>query len=161
MAYQVVKPGSISKLNQELAIQPDKAGIRMQFGKLVDRDNAINRWRANCRFEVDRPAPIEQIIQPEEFTITRVSTKNQLVASDHIQLASVGIGIGINLGMSDGDGGPMGEEMTTIFHLQSETQPKVKQLICQHYEKVEDSRHLMLEEIQQAVGDIFEFRPAP
>jgi hypothetical protein len=155
MAYEVVKPGSKLKLSQPLTIQPYKAGVRIQFGKAVNRDSEINSWRANCRFEVYKPLPTEQIIQPEEFAITRVSTKELLVAAEHIKLASL---ISV-VGMSDG--GPNAEEMTTIFHLQSQTQPKVKQLYCQHYEKVDDSRHLMLDEIRQAVGNIFEFLLAP
>lgn len=156
MAYQVVKPGSKLKLNQALTIQPDKAGVRIQFGKVVDRDSAINSWRANCRFEVYKPLPTEQIIQPEEFTITRVSTYELLVAAEQIKLAALSISVGMNDG-----GGPNAEEMTTTFHLQSQTQSEVKQLYCQHYEKVDDSRHLMLEEIQQTAGDIFEFQLAP
>ncbi|WP_455221242.1 hypothetical protein [Kaarinaea lacus] len=158
MAHQVVKPGSTLKLNQELAIPPNKAGVRLQYGKIT-RYKEIDWWYPNCRFEVNKPLPTEQIIQPEEFVITRVSTMNQLVSSDHIQLAAVGIGIGI--GMSDGGGGPMGEEMTTIFHLQSQSQPKVKQLICQHYQKVSDSRYLMLDEVGQALGSFFDFQLKP
>ena len=155
MAYQVVKPGSKLKLNQPLTIQPDKAGVRIQFGEVVKRDSAINSWRANCRFEMYKPLPTAQIIQPEEFTITRVSTYELLVAAEHIKLAALSLSVGM------ADGGPNAEEMTTTFHLQSQTQPEVKQLYCQHYEKVDDSRHLMLEEIQQTVGDIFEFQLAP
>ena len=155
LAYEVVKPGSKLILNQPLTIQPDKAGVRIQFGEVVNRDNAINSWRANCRFEVYKPLPTAQIIQPEEFTITRVSTYELLVAAEHIKLAALSLSVGM------ADGGPNAEEMTTTFHLQSQTQPEVKQLYCQHYEKVDDSRHLMLDEIQQTVGNIFEFQLAP
>ncbi len=155
MAYEVVKPGSKLKLSQPLTIQPYKAGVRIQFGKIVNRDNEINSWRANCRFEVYKPLPTEQIIQPEEFEITRISTRELLVAAEHIKLASLVSVVGM------ADGGPNAEEMTTIFHLQSQTQPMVKQLFCQHYEKVDDSRHLMLDEIRQAVGNIIEFQLAP
>lgn len=157
MAHQVIKPGSILKLKRELTILPHKAGVRLQYGNIT-RYKEIDWWYPNCRFEVYKPLPTAQIIQPGDFTVTRVSTKNQLVSADNIQLAAVGVGI--NIGFSGG-GGPMGEEMTTIFHLKSETQPKVKQLYCQQYNRVIDSRYLMLDEVQQALGSFFEFQLKP
>lgn len=158
MAHEVVKTGSILKLNQELTISPHEAGVRMQYGKVTEY-KSINQWYPNCRLEVRDPAPDAQIIQQGEFVITKVSTEFQLVAAEQIKLAAVSIGIGI--GMSENNGGPTAEVMSTIFYLQSQLQPKVWRLICQHWEDPSDSRHLMLEEIQQAVGDIFEFRLAP
>jgi len=157
MAHQVVKPGSILKLERELTILPHKAGVRLQYGNITSYKET-DWWYPNCRFEVYRPLDTAQIIRPEEFTITGVSTKNQLVSSDHIQLAA--LGAGINIGQSSG-GGPMGEEMTTIFHLKSETQPEVKQLFCQKYFRVMESRYLMLDEVQQALGSFFAFQLKP
>ncbi|MCI0505800.1 MAG: hypothetical protein L0Z73_06775 [Gammaproteobacteria bacterium] len=156
MAHQVVKPGAILKLNRDLTIPPDQAGVRMQYGKFTEY-RAINQWYPNCRFEVKNPAPAEQIIQPEEFVITQVSTEFQFVAAEQIKLAAFGIGIG----MFGNNGGPTAEVMSTSFYIQSQTQPKVRRLICQHWEDPYDSRHLLLEEIQQALGDIIEFRLTP
>lgn len=153
-AHQVVKPGSILKLNQELSIPPNEAGVRMQYGK-VTHYKQIDQWHANCRFEVRDPAPDAQIIQSEEFTITQVGFEYQFVASEQLKLAAVGLGI------MSGAGNPMAQVMSTSFYLRSQTQPKVTRLICQHWENPQDSRHLMLDEIQQAVGDIIEFKLAP
>ena len=158
-AYQVVKPGSILKLNQELTIPPESAGVLMQYGK-VTHYTQTNQWYPNCRFEVRDPADTAQVFQPDEFVVTKVRFESQYVAAELPLLAAIGIGFGL---FGDRGGGPTAEVMSTSFQLQSQTQPKVWRLICQHWEDPKDSRHLTLAEIQQAVGGIIEFRltPAP
>ena len=157
-AYKTVKPGSILKLNQTLTIDPHSAGVRIQNGKITP-NKLINQWYPNCRFEVRNPKDTQQIVQPEEFTITRVTYENYLVKADNVMLASVGIGI--SLGGGGDDGGPTADVHSTYFYITSETQPEVSRLLCEHWEDPADARHLMLEEIQQTLGGIIDIKATP
>ncbi len=153
MAYAVVKPGSILKLNKEVTIVPPEAGVRFQNGKLADKK--YNQWHPNCRLEVRDPVSSNLVIEPDEFTITQVTYEYQLVQSNPVLMAAVGISLG------GGASSATAEVMTTNFLLQSPKQPAITRLKCQYWENPEDSRHLMLNEIEQAVGEYFTFQLKP
>jgi hypothetical protein len=152
-AYQTVKPGSILKLNQPLTIEPHSAGVRIQYGKVIP-NKLLEQWYPNCRFEVLNPKDTPQVIQPDTFTIKRVTYENYLVSAGPVMLASVGIGMSVGVGGdSDGDDATA-DVYSTYFYLESETQPEVSRLLCQFWEDPHDARHLMLDEIQQTLGNI-------
>ena len=152
-AHTVVKPGSILKLNKAVTISPPEAGVRFQNGKIAE--NKYDQWHPNCRLEMRDPATTNQVVEPDEFTITQVGIEYQFVQSEPIRLAAVGISF------VGGGASPTAERMRTNFFLQSKKQPHVTRLICQHWENPEDSRHLMLNEIEQAVGEYFTFQLKP
>jgi len=152
-AHTVVKPGSILKLNKPLTISPREAGVRIQNGKIAN-DN-FDQWQPNCRLEIRDPVTTNQVIEPDDFTITQVGIEYQFVQSEPIKLAAVGISF------AGGGASATAERMRTNFFLQSEKQPQVTRLLCQHWENPEDSRHLMLNEIEQALGDFFTFQLKP
>lgn len=149
-AHTVVKPGSILKLNKAVTISPPEAGVRFQNGKIAE--NKFDQWRPNCRLEMRDPATANQIIQPDDFTIVQVGIEYQFVQTDPIKLAAVGMSFG------GGGASATAERMRTNFFLQSQKQPQVTRLMCQHWENPEDSRHLMLDEIEQALGEYFTFQ---
>ncbi|MGD8639579.1 MAG: hypothetical protein PVG89_03070 [Gammaproteobacteria bacterium] len=159
LAYQTVKPGATLTLHQPLTIEPHSAGVRIQYGKVIPH-KLLDQWYPNCRFEVLNPRETKQVIQPETFTITRVTYENYLVRADSVMLAQVGIGISIGGVGGDGDA-PTADVYTTFFYLESETQPDVSRLLCEYWEDPADARHLMLEEIQQALGDIISINANP
>ena len=147
-AHSVVKPGSKLTLNKAVTILPPEAGVRFQNGQVTAK---YNQWHPNCRLEMHNPATTNQVIQPDEFTITQVGFEFQLVYVDKIKLASAG------LTFVGGVASATAERMRTIFMLHSQSQPHISRLICQHWENPEDSRHLMLNEIEQTLGDYFTF----
>ena len=134
-AHTEVKPGSILKLNKTITIPSRSAGIRIQNGKIAE--GRIDAWNTNCRFEVRDPAKTNQDIQPDKFTIT------QLGVEYHINDASES------------------QNMRTNFYLKSDKQPQVSLLMCQAWFNPSDARHVMLSEVQQAVGELFTFQLKP
>ena len=136
-AHTEVKPDAILILNKTITIPGRSAGTRIQNGKIAE--GRIDAWGPNCRFEVRDPAKTNQDIQPGEFTITQVGVEY------HINDAAES------------------QNMRTNFYLKSEKQPQVTLLMCQAWFNPSDARHLMLSEVEQAVGDLFTFqlKPAP
>lgn len=151
-AHSVVKPGSILKLNKPLTVSPRSAGVRIQNGKIAE--NKFDQWRPNCRIRVRDPASTNQIIQPDEFTITQIGIEFQYVQSQEIKLAA-------GISFAGGVGSATAEVMRTNFFLESKTQPHVMRLSCQHWENPSDSRHLMLSEIEETLGEYFTFQLKP
>lgn len=149
-AHTVVKPGSILKLTKTVTIFPPEAGVRFQNGRIAEKQ--FDQWRPNCRLETRDPVTSNQDIQPDEFTIVQVGIEYQFVQSEPIKLAAVGISLGA------GGASATAERMRTNFFLQSKKQPHVTRLMCQHWENPEDSRHLMLNEIEQTLGEYFIFQ---
>ncbi|WP_455218923.1 hypothetical protein [Kaarinaea lacus] len=149
-AHTVVKPGSVLKLTKAVTIFPPEAGVRFQNGKIVEKN--FDQWRPNCRLETRDPVTSNQDIRPDEFTIIQVGIEYQFVQSEPVKLAALGISLG------GGGASATAERMRTNFFLQSKKQPQVTRLLCQHWENPEDSRHLMLSEIEQTLGDYFIFQ---
>ena len=134
-AHTVVKPGSILTLNTALSIPSHSAGVRIQNGKVAG--DKVNDWNPNCRFEVLNPEKTDQEIQPGKFTIKQVG----------VEYSQVSVGEITN--------------MRTNFFLKSEQQPQITKLYCQAWWSPDEARHLMLSEVEQAVGKIFTFQPKP
>ena len=151
-AHTVVKPGSVLKLNKAVTIYPPQAGVRFQNGRVV---NEFDQWRPNCRLKVLNPVTTNQVIEADDFTITQVGIEYEFVQSAPIRLAAVGISF------AGGGASPTAQRMRTNFFLNSKKQPHVTVLLCQHWENPEDSRHLMMSEIEQALGEYFTFQLKP
>ena len=134
-AHTEVKPGSILQLNKTITIPARSAGIRIQNGKIAE--GRINAWNTNCRFEVRDPAKTNQEIHPDDFTISQVGVEY------HINDASES------------------QNMRTNFYLKSDKQPQVSLLMCQAWFNPSDARHVMLSEVQQALGELITFQLKP
>jgi len=131
-AHSEVKPGSILKLNKTITIPPNSAGVRIQNGKIAE--GRLDAWNTNCRFETRDPAKTNQDIQADEFKVTQV---------------------GVEYSINDAS---ESQNMRTNFYLTSEKQPHVSLLMCQAWFNPSDARHLMLSEVEQAVGELFTFQ---
>lgn len=138
-------------LNQPLAIPPDAATVRLQYGRVV-AFNAVQEHDPFCVFELDTVADKEQAVRPGRFDITRVGRSIETFAGMPVmpffRLVRVGLG--------DSDGGPSHIYYKTTFRLRDDAQP-VRALTCMSNQMapgIPIMRHLTLAEIRQALGGI-------
>jgi hypothetical protein len=150
--------GSMLVLNRPLEIPPDSATVRLQFGRVVAR-NEVREIEPHCIFEVRTVSPQPQQVAPEEFEITQVRRSTSSIAAGFSpSSAYVGTGMGIGVGIG-GDRGPTQIYYKTEFFLRSATQPNVYAMTCQSVQFLSASpayqRHVTVPEIQQALGEFF------
>ena len=128
-------------LHQSLNIPPDQAGIYLQYGKITEF-NQIQRYSAHCRFEVYKLSNDPQLIQPDSFTIQKISRQESSVESKPLR------------NVARYDGGVAYLYYTTVFYLHSPIQPNVYRLTCGHWLLANEGRYLSLTEIRNSLGDI-------
>ena len=153
-AYQVIKPGQVLQLNENLTIPPDKAAVFIQSGNIVASSNIIDQWSPNCRVVVQGLEENERTIQPDDFTVIRVNYERTYALTEPVMYASRFDGVN----MSSSGALPIAEEYIIYLFLKSDKQPFVKQLICKHWENPHDGNHLTVKQIRQALGTIIELK---
>lgn len=135
-------------LNQALAIPPNAATVRLQYGRVV-ASNAVQEHDPFCVFELDTVAPGEQTVRPGRFVITRIGRSVETIAG----LATLRR---VRVGFDDDSGGPSHLYYKTTFRLHDEAQP-VRALTCMSNQLapgIPIMRHLTPGEIRAALGGI-------
>ena len=155
--YYVVPPGTPLLLKQPLTIPPEQVSVWLQDGRVVDANDA-RMYYPHCKFEVRERMPTAQTVAPDEFIVTRVtrSLMHSVRAPEPSarMVARVGVGVGINMGAD----GPSVQTFATRMNLGSGRQPNVMRLTCGHWDYPYDGRHLTINEIRHALGDVFDLR---
>jgi hypothetical protein len=154
--YYRYPQGAWLVLNRPLEIPADSATVRLQFGRVVAR-NEVREIEPHCIFEVRGLSPQPQQVAPDEFEITEVRRGTGSIAAGPVASpALVRTGMGFGFG---GDRGPSQIYYKTEFFLRSPSQPNVYAMTCQSVQFMSASpayqRHVTVPEIQEALGDVF------
>ena len=153
-AHRVLTPGMKFQLNQALEILPEKAAVYIQHGKIIS-DKQIEVYQPNCRFVVHGLDKKSRNIQPDIFSISKISFGTELVMKNPAYLASSSLHFSLTTG---DDGGATAEIYTTYFYLQSENQPLVSHISCSHWEDATDGSYLTVDQISATLGNIIELK---
>lgn len=161
--YYAPPVGTRVILNREITIPPDQVSVMLQGGQIV-RPGEVNTYYPHCKFEVRRRLDVAQTIKPGEFVVTAVR-RNLLHSVDSgTQLyarASVGIGMGISVGGGVNGDGPSVQTYATRMDLHSDTQPDVFRLTCGQWGYPYDGKHVSVDEMRRALGDVITLHLPP
>lgn len=137
--------GSLLRLTRPLTIPAHDAGVNIQDGHAQYSSWRLNRYYPHCNFELHTRANQERVIEPDTFTVTRTvrETENALLAP------------AIVAGFGGSGDGPPNENYMTVLYLHSDRQPDVFRMTCQHWEDPSEGNHLTVQQIRQALGDLF------
>lgn len=145
---------------QPLEIPPGEAGVRLQYGRTAAR-NGVQEVDPHCIFELDTVSESAQVVPPGAYRVTRFARREVTFSGMPLMFwnpLSQGIGQNHN---------PSNLYFLTEFQLQSDSQPNVRSLLCQHNQATAGitlPRHLTLSEMRQALGSYFTLdisRPEP
>jgi hypothetical protein len=141
-------------LNRPIEIPPGWATVRLQYGHVVPF-NSVQEVDPHCIFELDTVKDAPQPVQPDSFTVTKVTRDITTLAG---MTASTGL-VRVSMSLVDDDnGGPTQLYYRTIFRLHSDRQPQVRSLTCQSDQLapgIAIMHHLTVPEMHQALGDYF------
>ena len=87
------------------------------------------------------------MVKPDVFTVTRVVNQFEQVSLDGVRYAGPII-------VAD-DGGPMFYNYMTTMYLKSEKQPDVFRITCQVWDYIYNETYLSIDQMREAVGDVF------
>lgn len=126
--------GDRIRVVSELSVPAHKASVMLQRGRVTS--GSVDRFEASCRFVMKEIKNTPQKIASGEFRVSEVRYWEDFVAPD------------IRIPFSGGEF--INYEIT--LRLQSEQQPEVYSLACQHDDDHINGRHLKVSEMQQALG---------
>jgi hypothetical protein len=139
----------ILHLRAPLEIPPGAATARLQYGRVV-ASNAVQEHDPFCVFELDTVSPQAQTVSPGRFRITAIGHSVETIAGMPAPRP-------VLLSFDD-DGSPSHLYFKTIFRLRDDALP-VRALTCMSNQMAPGiapfMRHLSLEEIRGALGDLF------
>ena len=148
--YYPVPVGSKLVLNQPLHFAADDVSLFVQ-GERVGYFSA-NKYYPHCKFELWTRLDKPRTIEPDTFTITRVSRESrytQREMSPTVMKAAWRM-------FSRGDQGGASYEITSwVMYLHSDKQPDVYRITCEHWQEPIEATPLSIAEIRQALGDVF------
>lgn len=143
-------PGSLLVLHQALSVPAGQRGIAMQGARVATQ--GVDPYYPNCTLEMRGVSTRNRTIEPDEFTITRVTQTDEAPYPGTRSISVVGFGTGDGLAA---------EPYTTVMDLQSEREPGVWRLVCRHLEIPYEGRHLTIRQIRETLDEILEIRLAP
>jgi hypothetical protein len=142
--FHVLPIGSRLVLKQELTIPAHSAGVLLQGGRVVSRQD-VNQYHPHCRLEVHDVRETTQTVTADEFVVRRARQESQMVARPPGLLKA---GLRISGTVSD-------YIFRTILDLRSERQPQVRWLTCQQWADPTFGRHVSIHEMRTTLGEIF------
>lgn len=151
-AHKTLKPGMKFTLNETLEVLPQKAAVNIQHGKIIS-DKQIEVYQPNCRLVVHGLDNAIRKIEPESFSISKITFGTEIVMAKPIHLAGLSIHFS-SVGGGGGDGGATAEIYTTYFYLKSDNQTLVSHISCSHWEDATDGAYLTEEQITATLGNI-------
>ena len=150
-AYTQIPVASVFVLHQSLPLEPGEAGVYLQHGKVLSA-TLPDRYRPNCRVEINRVDESPRRIAAGEYVLSRIHTDEDFAGVAALKLAALG-------GLF---GDSFIQNYRTVFSLQphrltTEGYP-AQRLICQHWEDAANALHLNLAQIRQALGRVVEIQ---
>ena len=148
--FYAVPVGSVLKLNQDVTISGDQVATYVQNGELMSYD-AVDKYHPNCKFEIYTMSEQSRKVEQDTFEIIKVVDEIESSSiQENTQLAARGGAY--MFGMLDRS---YVFNYATMMYLKSEKQKDVYRMTCQHWEDVRDDRHLTVEQMRAAMGEVF------
>jgi hypothetical protein len=148
--YYPVPVGSKLVLNQPLDFPADDVSLFIQ-GKPLSYFSA-NKYYAYCKFELWTRLDKARTIQPDTFTITRVSRESRYTQRE----TNPAVMKAAWRTASRDDSGGIGYEITSwVMYLHSDKQPDVYRITCEHWQDPNEATPLSIAEMRKAFGDVF------
>ncbi|MGB5517335.1 MAG: hypothetical protein WBO73_02565 [Gammaproteobacteria bacterium] len=143
--FYSVPLGSRFTLNREITIPPDQTSVYLQYGKTVaSRD--VDFYYPHCKFELYTISTEGRLVKPDSFVVIRIVDKREDV--------SVTLPTYAGLSLSYGDG-PLHMTYSTAMYLESKIQPDVYRMDCKRWDDPAIGEYLSINEMRQALGDVF------
>lgn len=148
--YYRIPVGSVLVLKRPLELPPDAVSLYIQDSELMD-PSLLNRYQPYCKFEMWSRIDKRRVVEPDEFVVARTAWEWEYVKglSLPVQVAAFGVGI-------FDDDGPMAIIDKTLLYLQSDRQPDVYRITCEHWSRPIDSRPLKVAEIRATLKALFD-----
>jgi hypothetical protein len=146
--YYAVPVGSRIVLNRPLIIPPDHASVYIQRGQIVPFSQ-FDDYAPHCRFELSTVSPTAQTVEPDAFVVYKVG--QEIIVGRALTRP------GLLLAQSGGDRGDGHDAKlySRILYLRSTKQPDVLRVACGEWHDYSFSRHLTIQEIRAALGNLF------
>lgn len=143
--FYPISVGSRFILKQPLSIPADRASVYIQRGQIVPY-NGRDTYYANCKFELNTLKPVAQTVDPDEFTVSKVTQYirlNQLYESGQMYA------------QISGKGDVSSKLYAWIIYLRSSRQPDVLRMTCGRWDYRGAARQLAIQEIRDTLGNLF------
>jgi hypothetical protein len=153
--YFVVPGDSRVVLTQQLTIPAEEVSVYLQDGRLMPFAQ-VNKYHPHCKFEVYTRGATTRTVAPDEFVVTRA-------LQEESPSAALGMRHYAGLRMSSIGSQPGGMPLrtfTTRMYLRSADQPDVYRLSCAQWAYPPYDRHVTIEEIRRALGEVITLQVA-
>jgi hypothetical protein len=158
-----VPVGSTLTLTQAITIPAGRRSVYIVRGKIVPF-SAVDIYDPYCQFRVRNIGAHDQIVHPGAFRVRHTKQWDEYSARpSDLRLADSGIhfGVGIGIGGAMNDAGPSIISQATILKLESEKQPQVDDMVCQHWGDQGQTPHLTIHQIRHSLAPLFLLRTTP
>ncbi len=156
--YYLVPAGSRLVLNRAITVPENDVGVYIQNGEVARSFWGVKSHYPHCALDLRRRLDTAQTVQPDEFTITRVTQETVYsVHADFTRLARLPF---VHVADTDQGDGASYEIYATIMTLRSERQPDVLRLTCAQWQYPPLQRHVTINEMRKTLGDLFTLRLA-
>ena len=137
--YYAVTVGSSLVLHQQVSIQGEQVATYVQNGELMPY-GSVNKHLPNCKFELYTMSEQSRTVDPDTFEIIRVV--DEIESSSLTKDIQVALrGDALMLGMLDKS---YVFNYATMMYLKSDKQEDVYRMTCQHWEDLNQGRHLTI-----------------
>jgi hypothetical protein len=147
--FYSVKPESRLVLNRALTIPPNQVSVYVQNGEVKSQPD-VDFYYPNCKFELYSISEQQRQVEPDSFRVHKVVDERNEVSLGYRTYASLGGVAGLSMGDA-----PQVYNYTTVMYLASAQQPDVFRITCQYWEDVFVDKYLSIEQMRQAMGDVF------
>ena len=134
-------------LNRDVTIKRNEVAVYVQEGELLDY-NGVDWYQPNCKFEIYTISDQPRQVAADSFRITRVV--DEIESSSVVSTTRYAA-----LNMASLLDHSQVFNYATMMYLKSDAQPDVYRMTCQHWEDIVDDRYLSIEQMRQAMGEVF------
>ena len=156
-ASDLIPDGSQLIIRQNLTIPGGKARVYIQYGKVI-KENEKDQYLAHCWLQSWKVLEYPQEIKADTFTIKSSSRYEDLVYKTRPLLLASNSKNEYALQVSFGSVTAIDQQ--TVLHIHSEKQPDIRELVCSYWDDPANDKHLTLQEIRAALGDIIQLKLA-
>lgn len=154
--FYLVPVGSRLVLNRALTVPANDAGVYIQNGEVARSFWGVKSHYPYCALDMRKRLVAAQTVQPDEFTITRVSQETVYsVRADFTRLARLSF---VHVADTEQGDGASYQIYATVMTLHSERQPDVMRLTCAQWQYPPLQQHVTIAEMRKTLGDLFTLR---
>jgi len=151
--YFDIPSGSELVLHEPLEVIPRSDRVYLQKGRALPW-HEVDRYAAYCAFALEYAEPARGEIAADRFTVLESNTRYlfRLARAEPLRLASAGALLR-TASRSDDDGIDDYQVQATELVLHSDSQPRVKRLICANWRLPQGAPSVTLNSIAEALGE--------